>query len=122
MPLLIFDGDCGFCTSAATWAAAGWRESATLTAWQQLGENGLSSFGLTVADAQSAAWWIDPIGGNYRGHGAVGKALANGRGLRHVAGVLILIPPISFLAAGGYAIVARYRYRLPGGTPACRIR
>jgi predicted DCC family thiol-disulfide oxidoreductase YuxK len=24
-------------------------------------------------------------------------------------------------AAAGYAVVARYRYRLPGGTDACRV-
>jgi hypothetical protein len=36
-------------------------------------------------------------------------------------GALILLPPISWLAAGVYRLIANNRYRLPGGTPACAV-
>jgi predicted DCC family thiol-disulfide oxidoreductase YuxK len=36
-------------------------------------------------------------------------------------GRILLSPPMRPLAAVGYRIVARYRYRLPGATPACRV-
>jgi predicted DCC family thiol-disulfide oxidoreductase YuxK len=38
-----------------------------------------------------------------------------------VLGRVMLIPPFSWLAAGVYRLVARYRYRLPGATDACRV-
>jgi predicted DCC family thiol-disulfide oxidoreductase YuxK len=36
-------------------------------------------------------------------------------------GWLLLVPPVSWLAIPVYALVARYRYRMPGSTDACRI-
>ena len=36
-------------------------------------------------------------------------------------GRLIDLPPVRPLAAVGYGLVARYRYKLPGGTDACRM-
>jgi predicted DCC family thiol-disulfide oxidoreductase YuxK len=121
LPLLIFDGDCGFCTSSAQWAARGWSGTESAVPWQMLGPNGLGRLGLDVGQAQKKAWWIDAHSGLSGGHRAIGKALAAGSGWRRLAGALILTPPLSILAAVGYRIVARYRYRLPGGTPACRI-
>ncbi len=77
--------------------------------------------GLTVDDVQQAAWWIGPDGTSWRGHRAIGKALEAGRGWRRPAGWLVLAPPVSWLAARVYRVVVKYRYRLPGGTPACRV-
>ncbi|WP_330185843.1 DUF393 domain-containing protein [Nocardia sp. NBC_01503] len=34
-------------------------------------------------------------------------------------GAIMLNPPISWLAAALYRLVAKNRHRLPGGTPAC---
>jgi len=36
-------------------------------------------------------------------------------------GHLLVTPPFSWVAAVGYALVARYRHLLPGGTPACAL-
>jgi predicted DCC family thiol-disulfide oxidoreductase YuxK len=74
---------------------------------------------LTVADFQRAAWWID---GSRREEGsrAVGRALVAAGGLWVMAGWVLLVPPVSWVAPLGYRLVARYRYRLPGGTPACK--
>ncbi len=38
-----------------------------------------------------------------------------------VAGRILLAPPVSWVAPLGYRLVARYRHRLPGGTPACKV-
>jgi predicted DCC family thiol-disulfide oxidoreductase YuxK len=86
-----------------------------------LGPDGLRRLGLEIDQVQNAAWWVDEQGVLSGGHCAVAKALSAGSGWRHLAGTLIQTPPFSLLAAGAYRIVARYRYRLPGGTPACRI-
>ena len=121
VPLLVFDGACGFCTSAASWAEAGWRRPARCVPRQSLGNDGLAELGLTVTEAREAAWWVDGDGTLDRGHRAVARALLAGYGWRRVAGRLIMTPPVSFVAAGLYRVVVANRDRLPGGTPACRV-
>jgi predicted DCC family thiol-disulfide oxidoreductase YuxK len=109
-PLLVFDGECGFCTTCASWAAKGWRIPARAVAWQALGADGLGAMGLTTEQAQEAAWWVDRTGRLYRGHRAIGKALLAGGGGRRLAGALVLTPPFSPVAAGLYRLVVRYRH------------
>jgi predicted DCC family thiol-disulfide oxidoreductase YuxK len=119
--VLVFDGDCGFCTTAADWARRGWTDDAVaVVPWQALGDGGLGALGLSVPEARRAAWWADSEGHLWRGHRAVGMALRRGRGWRQPAGLLLLTPPASWVGAGVYRVVARWRHRLPGGTPACR--
>jgi predicted DCC family thiol-disulfide oxidoreductase YuxK len=121
---LVFDGDCAFCTSATHWVEAAWPDSdrPKSVAWQLAGAETLAALGITEDEARSAAWWIDAGGKRYRGHQAVGKALAASTSKpRRLTGKLILIPPVSWLARALYPLAARYRYRLPGGTPACRL-
>ena len=63
---------------------------------------------------------MDPEKGRYSGHRAVGKALLACGGLWLVVGRLILVPPLSWLAIPGYALVACFRGYLPGTTLACK--
>jgi predicted DCC family thiol-disulfide oxidoreductase YuxK len=119
--LLIYDGDCEFCTTAARWAETGFRSGERIEAWQLLGDEALGSLGLSVSDVQSAAWWVAADKSLDRGHRAVGRALETAGGWRQVVGTLVLAPPTSWLAAAVYSLVVRYRYRLPGGTPACQL-
>jgi predicted DCC family thiol-disulfide oxidoreductase YuxK len=119
--VLVFDGDCGSCTTAAEWARRGWGDDAVrAVSYQALGDDGLSALGLSVSDARGAAWWAGPDGNLWRGHRAVAMALRHGRGWRPPAGLLLLTPPVTWIGAGVYGVVARWRHRLPGGTPACR--
>jgi predicted DCC family thiol-disulfide oxidoreductase YuxK len=119
--VLLFDGDCGFCTTAARWAGKGFRHGERAEAWQLLGDQGLEALGLSRLDVTQAAWWVDANGHRERGHRAVGRALQAGGGWRRGAGRIVLTVPTSWLAAGVYRLVVRWRYRLPGGTPACRV-
>jgi predicted DCC family thiol-disulfide oxidoreductase YuxK len=119
--VLVFDGDCGFCTTAATWAERRFRHGERAQAWQLIAPPVLTSMGLSLEDVGQAAWWVDADGTRARGHRAIGKALQAGGGGRRVVGWFVLTPPTSVLAAGVYRLVVRWRYRLPGGTPACRV-
>lgn len=119
--VLIFDGDCGFCTTAARWTALKFRHGERTEAWQSLGEDGLARYGLSLDDVQEAEWWVDARGLRESGHRGIGRALVAGGGLRRIVGWLALTPPTSWLAAGIYPLVARWRYLLPGGTPACKV-
>lgn len=115
---LIFDGDCGFCTTSVRWLQR-WlpRVPATIPfQWAQLDE-----FGLTEAEARARVWFV--VGGRRFGGAAAIAALLRGQPVAalRVLGWLATVPPWSWAAEAGYRVVARYRYRLPGGTPACRL-
>jgi predicted DCC family thiol-disulfide oxidoreductase YuxK len=117
--LLLFDGDCGFCTSVARWARRRLPKGVAVTPWQFVPD--LGRLGLTVEDVSTAAYWIDGRGRGHRGHLAFADAFrAMGGGWRPV-GAAMRIPPVSWLAAIVYDVIARNRHRLPGATPACRL-
>jgi predicted DCC family thiol-disulfide oxidoreductase YuxK len=117
VPTLVFDGDCGFCTTSAQWFERNDRSGAEATPWQFLD---LDALGLTEQQVSTAAYWVDDDGLR-RGHRAVAAALQQcGPGWR-VVGRLLDLAPVRPFASLGYRLVSRYRHRLPGGTPACRI-
>jgi predicted DCC family thiol-disulfide oxidoreductase YuxK len=119
--ILIFDGDCGFCTSVAEWAARRFRQGERAKAWQLLEEGLLERYGLTTHDVQEAAWWVDDTGLRERGHRAVGQALNADGGIWNVLSWFVLTAPTSWIAALTYQVVVRWRYKLPGATPACKV-
>jgi predicted DCC family thiol-disulfide oxidoreductase YuxK len=121
-PLLVFDGECGFCTATAAWVSRRWRIPARSVAWQAFEPGELAELGLTEDDVRSYAWWIDAEGRRFRGHFAVAHSLAASSGWRGLAGRILLVPPFRWLGAPVYSLVARNRGRLPGSTPACRKR
>jgi predicted DCC family thiol-disulfide oxidoreductase YuxK len=117
---LIFDGDCGHCTSSARWIAARWPTGTTarIVASQRLDDIELSAIGLTRRDVARAAWWIENDR-PFRGHEAVARALVEAGGGYRLAGLLLVVPPFSWAGAACYAAVARCRHLLPGSA-ACR--
>lgn len=116
--MLVFDGDCGFCTSSARWIEARLPDSVPVVPWQSCD---LDELGLTEADVTTAAYWIDDAGVAHRGHQAIGRSLMTAGGLWGLIGRLVITPPISWLAGPVYRLVAKYRHRLPGATDACRL-
>jgi len=118
--LLIYDGDCSFCSSSARWIATRWHGPQQAEAWQQLSAVDLERLGLSMDDVRRAAWWIDHEGRRSRGHLAIAHSLRAAHGWPSLVGRILLVPPFRWLAAGAYPLIARWRHRLPGGTPACR--
>ena len=115
--LLIFDGDCGFCTVTARWIEqriAG----ADVMPWQELE---IEKYGLTEDDVTTAAYWVDASGKAHRGERGIALALQRAGQPWKIAGHLIATPPISWLAAPVYALIAKYRYKMPGSTDACKL-
>ncbi|TFB54528.1 DUF393 domain-containing protein [Cryobacterium sp. TMT1-62] len=118
-PLLIFDGDCAFCTTSVNTMK---RLIPGMPASAPYQWTDLTSYALTTKDAQSRVWLIVD---DHRFGGAAAVAAL----LRHQPNVLMrvlgwlgTVPPWSWAAEVGYRLVARYRHRLPGGTPACRMK
>lgn len=117
VPLLIFDGDCGFCTTAVAWAERS-LPSPPSTIPHQWAD--LAALGLTRVDAADRLWLVTSDA-RYGGHLAVSTLFRHQPDFAmRFQGWLIATPPFSLVAAITYRLVARYRHRLPGGTPACR--
>jgi len=125
---LIYDGDCGFCTSRANWIQQRGRGQVVARAWQTLD---LDDFGLTEHEVSTALYWIDhevdpdSIADGpdraFRGHAAVARSLETIGGFYHPVGWILRRPPVSLIARPAYRLAARYRHRLPGATDACAI-
>ncbi|HEY1286229.1 MAG TPA: DUF393 domain-containing protein [Solirubrobacterales bacterium] len=116
-PVLLFDGDCGFCTTCARLAQRRIDPEAEIVAWQLADLEGL---GVTEEDASEAVQWVEEDGTVRSGHEAVAALFRDGGPIWRPIGRLLVLPGISPLAAWGYRLVAANRHRLPGGQPACR--
>ncbi len=114
-PVLLFDGDCAFCTSCARLLER-IGPKAEIVAWQV---TDLDELGITPARAAEAVQWIGADGTVRAGHEAIAVVLGTAGAFWRIAGRAILLPGVSSLAAASYRLVARNRHRLPGGTPAC---
>jgi predicted DCC family thiol-disulfide oxidoreductase YuxK len=114
-PVLIYDGDCAFCTTAAK-VLERIGPGADLAAWQF---SDLEDLGVTAEQAMDAVQWIDPEGHLLSGHEAIAAALGTASLPWRAAGRVLVLPGLSRVAARVYRWVADNRYRLPGGTPAC---
>jgi predicted DCC family thiol-disulfide oxidoreductase YuxK len=126
-PVLVFDGDCAFCTSSVQvgerllgtdgWASVPFQfaEMDTLA--------GFTSGSATRARAEREVLWITPTGRVYGGADAVAKVLLRTQRLPwNVLGGFMLLPVVRPLAAAVYRLVSANRHRLPGGTPACALK
>lgn len=118
VPVLLFDGDCAFCTSCVSWMH---RRIGRLDAVKPYQRADLGSLGVTEAQCESALQWV---GADHRvrsGEAAVAQVLVDaGKGWA-VMGRAMRLPGIQQVAAVSYRWVARNRHRLPGGTPACSL-
>lgn len=116
MPVLLFDGSCGFCTALVHWLDPRLERRTRLLPWQAADLQALS---LTEDEARRSVWWIEPGGPRFHSEAAVAQALIACRGIWRRIGLALQAPGIRTLAAVCYRLVARMRHRLPGTAPAC---
>jgi predicted DCC family thiol-disulfide oxidoreductase YuxK len=116
--VLIFDGDCGFCTSASNFIKAKSSVPIEIHPWQFID---VSEYGLTQAQVAAKVYFVAE-GVAYSGHEAFASILARQTNwLLKLAGTALMAPPLCWLARPGYWLVAKFRHKLPGGTPACKL-
>ncbi len=114
--LLIYDGDCAFCE---LWVNR-------LREWlpffpeaKASNDIEIDSLGLSTRDVQKYVWYVTPSH-HYGGYLATSALLrAQPKFTLRLLGTLLTLWPISWLAAGVYGLIARFRHKLPGGSPAC---
>ena len=117
-PLLVFDGDCAFCTRSVRFVEKRIRRHPDIRSWQSLD---LDSFGLSQAECEEAVQWIGPAGERASAHVAVARTLVHGGKGRAVLGRILLAPGIKVVAGLVYRWIARNRHRMPGGTAQCNL-
>lgn len=117
-PILIFDGDCAFCTRSVRVLERRIRRRPAIEAWQRLD---LDSMGVTREECEAAVQWIAADGSRASGHIAVARTLIHGGKGWALLGRLLLLPGVSWLAGRVYAWIARNRHRMPGGTAECAL-
>jgi predicted DCC family thiol-disulfide oxidoreductase YuxK len=130
VPVLVFDGDCAFCTSSVVWLQQRFPGAFDVVPYQRAD---LAALRLSTQECHAKVQWIadraDPARTRREGHEAVAALVRTGgrhRGgavglLWSAAGAVAVVPPVSWVAAGVYRWVAANRSRLPGGTPACAL-
>lgn len=117
-PVLVYDGACGFCTSAVHWARRLAPGAYEALAWQGAD---LGALGLSERSCQLAVQWVGTSGEHYEGAAAFSALLrSSDRAPVRALGRLLSRPAVSRLSGAAYALVAANRHRLPGGTSACR--
>ncbi len=130
-PVLVFDGDCAFCTTCVrvaerylrqTLASGGW--DAVAYQFADLAELDARAGGRGEVSAERAGrevLWVTPGGRVYGGAQAVARLLMRSGGAPAYLGGLLALAPVRPVAELAYRWVAANRHRLPGGTPACAL-
>lgn len=118
LPVLVFDGDCAFCTTWVNRIRDWLPRPPEAIPWQW---SDLTAIGLTSQDVANFAWYLTAKH-SFAGAMAFAAILRTQPriGLRFF-GHLLATPPFSIVAALAYNFIARFRHALPGGTPACAL-
>lgn len=118
-PVLLYDGDCAFCSSTARWLTDHVPGPTRLAPWQH---TDLGALGVDPHDADAAVVFVDTRLDQRHGPDGFAALLATstartwrllGRLLGTRAGLALGWP--------AYRAIARNRHRLPGGTPQCSL-
>ena len=115
----VYDADCGFCTRFATWVARHVDGRVDVVAGQRLADP--AAVGLSLDDIRASSWFITPDGVRLGHDAGVAAALVAAGGAWRVVGRLLRNPLVAAVARPAYALIARNRHRMPGGSPSCRL-
>ena len=116
--VLVFDGDCGFCTACVEFTRRWIRPRVDIQPWQFLD---LADYGLTEKECAEAVQFVTADGRIHSGSRAVTGMLRTANPPWPWIAALADAPGVAPIAASAYRLVARIRYRLPGSTPACAV-
>ncbi|RNL83630.1 thiol-disulfide oxidoreductase DCC family protein [Halostreptopolyspora alba] len=117
-PVLVYDGDCAFCTSSVEVAQRYLQPPVETLPYQHS-----QLTGPILRRAEDEVLLLHPDGERVWG-GADAAAvllLASPHRWAWPVGWLLRLPGARAVAAAVYRLVARNRHRLPGGTPTCQL-
>ena len=118
MAIVIYDGDCAFCSSAARFAQRRVAPNLNYSPYQ-LTE--LAKHGISTEQARSSLKFVTDSNDVLSAHLAVSQIMRNGNKVWRLVGIISTLPIVRSLAALGYMVPAKYRHKLPGGTATCKM-
>lgn len=118
IPVLIYDGDCAFCSSSVRFIERRLRAHPPCEPWQWLD---LDAYGVTQEECERAVQYIDAGGRAHSAERGIARTLIHaGKGWA-IVGRAILVPGIRHVAGIVYRWISKNRHRMPGGTPQCSL-
>jgi predicted DCC family thiol-disulfide oxidoreductase YuxK len=130
-PVLVYDGDCAFCSGCVRQAERRLPHDGPRRGWEAVPfqfadlpalDAAAGGRGLVTADrAGREVLWVTPGGAVHGGAQAVARLLMRAGGVWSVLGAVLALPPVRWIAAGVYRLIAVNRQRMPGGTAACAL-
>jgi len=118
-PVLLFDGDCAFCSSTARWLHARVPTPTALEPWQW---TELEPLGVSVDEVDVAVVLVDV--NLHKTHGPeafAGFLRSSTSGFWRGCGRVLGLRPALVVAWPVYRWIARNRHRMPGGTAQCSL-
>jgi len=118
-PILIFDGDCAFCSSSIRLITKVIQNHPKIKPFQW---TDIESLGITQKECLSAVQFYKNETNRYSGAQAFSQFLKLSNQPWKLLGYFLDLPIIRWVSKVIYSLVAKNRYRLPGGTPACKMK
>lgn len=109
MGILIYDGECGFCTNSAKWARKRLPPPHGSAPSQDYSDADLAAIGLSRTDVDRAAWWYEAGTPPVEGAECISRTLVAIGGRSALVGRLMWLPGVRVLAGVIYRWVARNR-------------
>lgn len=118
--ILLYDGDCAFCTTSATWIRDHARTvpGDEVRPWRPADTE---AYGVTPAQAEREIHYVSPTGAVLGGSLAIFAWWQRCGAPWKQLGLLLSLPVARQLSAVGYRQIAAHRHLLPGATDACRM-
>jgi predicted DCC family thiol-disulfide oxidoreductase YuxK len=118
LPVLIYDGDCAFCSSTVRTLQKLIKNPPKIIPFQFIDT---TQFGLTKQQCSEEIKFVDANGLVSGGESAFKKFFFEVGGAWRLLGGVMGLPLIRQISGVIYRWVAKNRFRLPGGTPTCSL-
>lgn len=119
LPILIYDGDCAFCSSSIRALRRLVPRGPKTVPYQW---SDLNALGLTEKECEDAVQFVDLDSAKSSGATAFANYFIRTNFPIRYLGYFMKLPVISFVSRIVYSWIAKNRYKLPGGTPACKMK
>jgi predicted DCC family thiol-disulfide oxidoreductase YuxK len=111
MAVLVYDGDCGFCTWTASLGSRVLPAPVDVVPFQRAD---LPALGLSLPEVETAVQWVAPDRSAVAGHRAIAAWLIASGFPWSLLGRSMLLPLVSPLCARIYHVISVNRHRIPG--------
>lgn len=119
LPVLLFDGDCAFCSSCARFGERRITGAAPFVAWQF---TAIDELGVGLDEVDQSVVWVRSPTDHSIGADAVADLLGSSTSRWwRAAGQVLALPPVLVVARPLYRLISRNRHRMPGGTTQCSL-